>query len=316
MRILILGAGAIGGYFGAHLVRGGHNVTFLVRARRAETLRAVGLQIRSPLGSFSAAVTVAEHGNAMAPFDVVLVSCKAYDLDDAVASIEPAVQPGTLIVPLLNGTRHLEVLARRFPNAVSGALSHLSVKLCDDGAVEQLTPHAVIRVGGLHTRDQGKVRERLAPLVATWRQAGIDSVLSDNIATEMWAKHIFIATLAAATCLMRAPVGAVLGGRGGEAFIHRLFKEAVAVGTRVAPGVRPEHVEGYEAALLQSGSTVKASMARDVDRGARTEADHIIGDLVRLGAEHGIATPLLSLALLNLDAYDAVRSAIMPRARS
>lgn len=310
MRTLILGAGAIGGFFGGHLARVGHDVTFLARPARAAVLRRTGLQIRSQLGSFATKVAVIENGDAVWPFDAVLLSCKAYDLEQAVASIEPTLGPQTIVIPLLNGTRHLEALSHRLPLArICGGLSHLSSTLASDGVIEHSTPHAVIRVGSLHARDEVLVYERLRTLIDAWQNAGLDASISEDILTEMWAKHIFIAALAAATCLMRASVGAILQIDGGDDFMRRLFDEAVAVGTSMAPGVGTKHLEGYNAMLFEAGSPVKASMARDIDSGRPTEVDHIIGDLVRCGTEQGVATPLMSLALLNLRAYDATRTA-------
>ena len=229
MRILVLGAGAVGGYFGGRLVEAGGDVTFLVRERRAAELAADGLAIRSPCGDATVRVQTVRAGEALAPYDVVLLGCKAYDLESAMDSIAPAMGAESAVLPLLNGLSHLDRLDRRFGAArVLGGLAQIAATLGAGGRIEHLNkapPHHLRRA-----RRQAQ-RARRRPWRRCWRKGRFDSALSDEIVLEMWEKFVLLATLAGMTCLMRAPVGAIVATSDGEALMTELLAECAAVAT-------------------------------------------------------------------------------------
>jgi 2-dehydropantoate 2-reductase len=309
MRLMILGAGGTGGYFGGRLAQAGVDATFLVRPARAALLRERGLRIRSPLGDADIAVqavTADELAHA-APFDLVLLSCKAYDLDSAMDAIAPAVAAGARVLPLLNGLRHYEALDARFGFAnVPGGLCFISATLGADGEILHLGKPASMTFG---EREGQAPDARLQALAAACTQAGIDHMHTPDIAQAQWAKYSFLTALAAGTCLMRAPIGTIVAGEGGADFMAALHGECLAVAAASGQSIPDAAQASALDTLTTAGSPMKASMLRDLEAGQRVEAAHIVGDMVHRAAAHGIATPHLQAAWVHLQAYEAQRPA-------
>ncbi|KAF1703048.1 2-dehydropantoate 2-reductase [Pseudoxanthomonas suwonensis] len=305
MRVLVLGAGGTGGYFGGRLAQGGGDVTFLVRPARAALLRERGLRIRSPLGDADlqvASLTAEELPAAVArqPFDLVLLSCKAYDLDSAIEAVAPAMVPGTTLMPILNGLQHYPALDARFGRGnVLGGLCFISATLGEDGSILHLGRPASITFG---ERDGGS-SARVEAFAALCAQAGIDHRASADIGQEQWIKFSFLAALAAGTCLMRASVGQIVAGEGGEDFMAALHEECLAVAAAEGQPVPDKARDIARASLVQACSDVKASMLRDLEAGNRVEAAHIVGDMWHRARRHGQPAPLLQAAWVNLQAY-------------
>ena len=302
MRILVVGAGAIGGYFGGRLLEAGRDVTFLVRRERSERLAATGLVIRSGSGDYTLPNPSTVRAEDLArPFDLVLVSCKAYDLEGAIAGFAPAVGPETLILPLLNGMRHLDRLDRQFGSgAVLGGLCLISSGLDPEGRIlHHNTMHGIV----FGERD-GPPSARAEAVAAAFAGARFNARLSTEILQEMWEKWVFIASLAGINCLMRGTVADYLAA-GGGGLAAALVDECAAIAGR--QGFPPG-----EAALakvrteLTVPSGLTASMLRDLERQAPIEADHVIGDLLGRG-EPG-ASPLLTIVLAHLKTYEARRA--------
>ncbi|ACB81271.1 2-dehydropantoate 2-reductase [Methylorubrum populi BJ001] len=308
MRILVVGAGATGGYFGARLLEAGRDVTFLVRPARAEKLAAQGLSVRSPVGDLhiDAPKTVTADGLAEAgPFDLVLLSAKAYDLDTVVADVAPAVGAGTAVLPILNGLRHLDVLDRAFgAEKVLGGSCGIVATLTRDGEIRQMTELHTLTYG---ERD-GTRSERIARIEAQMEGARFQARASDKILLEMWEKWVFLATLAGATTLMRAAVGDIVAAPGGPAFIEALHDECQAVAVANGYGAREKVFAGARKMLTAEGSAMTASMLRDIEGNARIEADHIVGDLIERGRANNVATPVLERVLTHLKAYEHRRA--------
>ncbi len=305
MRILVVGAGAIGGYFGGRLLQAGCDVTFLVRPRRAAELASAGLVIRSPAGDVTLpnpatvqADTLKEH------FDVVLLSCKAYDLDDAIASFAPAIGPQTAIIPLLNGMRHLDVLDARFGrDHVLGGLCAIAATLNEKREVVQLQPMQSLAFG----ERAGGVSERVRAIFELFKRGNFNAAASEQILQEMWEKWVFLASLAASTTLMRAPVGVILGAPGGKEFLLGMLDECSAVAAAAGfPPAGPffQRVSGM---LTTEGSPMTASMFRDLKAGLPVEADHVIGDLVARADTAKVPVPKLRIAYTQLKVYEAQR---------
>lgn len=311
MRILVLGAGGTGGYFGGRLAQAGVDVTFLVRPVRAAQLDSEGLVIRSPLGdaSFPVAHVTADALPALAaeqPFDLVILSCKAYDLDSAIEAIAPAVSSRTTVLPILNGLRHYAALDARFGrDAVLGGLCFISATKAADGAVLHLAPAAKLTFG---ERDTPGSSARVLALAAACVQAGVDHVASDAIGQEQWVKYTFLTTLAAATCLMRADVGTIVATDDGAEIVRGLYAECLAVAEAAGEPI-PEKAQAVAlAATTQEGSALKASMLRDLEAGQQVEAEQIVGDMLVRARATGQAAPLLAVAYAHLQAYQRQRA--------
>lgn len=304
MRVLILGAGGVGGYFGGRLLEAGRDVTFLVRPARAERLARTGLIVKSPFGDINIPTPPTVTSDAIEdPFDVVLLSCKAYDLDDAIEAVQPAIGPGTSIVPLLNGMRHLEVLDDRFgAERVLGGLCAISSTIDEEGRILHLNRIHTL-VFGARTPAQEEVLPRIEEILTG---AGFDGRLSERIAHEMWEKWLFIAAAAGVTCLMRATVGDIVTAAGPEIPLTMLEETSLIA---AANGFPPDLTtyERIRGMLTDAESSLAASMLRDVEAGSRTEADHIVGDLIDRRPA-GSETPLLDLAFAHLRAYERRRA--------
>jgi 2-dehydropantoate 2-reductase len=306
MRILVVGAGAIGGYFGGRLLEAGRDVTFLVRPRRAAQLAKTGLVIRSPFGDVTLPAPPTVTADTLRePFDLILLSCKSYDLPSAADSFAPAVGPNTAILPLLNGMGHMDYLGRRFgAGAVLGGQCVISVTLDGDGRVLHLNDTHGASFG---ERD-GAVSPRTEAIAATCEGARFDSRLSTAILQEMWEKWVLITTVAGITCLMRANVGDIIEAGAGHLSLA-LLDECAGIATALGFAPSAAAMTRNRAMLTAKGSTFAASMLRDVERGAPTEADHILGDLIRRGGDGGGPNdlPLLRIAYAHLRAYEARR---------
>jgi 2-dehydropantoate 2-reductase len=306
MRILVVGAGAIGGYFGGRLLQAGCDVTFLVRSRRAAELARDGLVIKSPNGD----VTLKNPPTVQADkldekFDVVLLSCKAFDLDDAIKSFAPAVGPQTAIIPLLNGMRHLDVLDTSFgKDRVLGGLCGIAVTLDEHRHVVQLTP--VFQSLSFGERD-GAQSNRVRAIAEALAVGNIGSQASENIIQEMWEKWVLLATLAASTSLMRAPVGDILAAPGGRDFMLGLRDECSAVAKAAGHAPREALLTRLSGMLTTEGSPLTASMFRDIKAAAPVEADHIVGDLIARGDAAKVPVPRLRIAYTHLKAYERQR---------
>ncbi|WP_313927948.1 2-dehydropantoate 2-reductase [Pseudoxanthomonas sp.] len=309
MRLLVLGAGGTGGYFGGRLAQAGIDVSFLVRPARAVLLRERGLRLRSPLGDADVAVQVltTEGLAAVAPFDLVLLSCKAYDLDSAMDAIAPAVASGAAVLPLLNGLRHYEALDARFGfDKILGGLCFISATLGADGEILHLGKPASMTFG---ERTGQSPDTRLQALAAACTQAGIDHAHTPDIAQAQWVKYSFLTALAAGTCLMRAPIGEIVAGEDGVAFMAGLHDECLAIAAASGQPIPAAAQASARDTLTAAGSPMKASMLRDLESGQRVEAAHIVGDMVHRAHAHGVDVPRLQAAWVHLQAYEAQRAA-------
>ncbi|MBS0394940.1 MAG: 2-dehydropantoate 2-reductase [Proteobacteria bacterium] len=301
MRILIVGAGATGGYFGGRLLEAGRDVTFLVRPARAAALATRGLVIHSPRGDYRhprPPVVTAEQLSG--PYDLVLLACKAYDLDGAIASFAPAVGPATTILPLLNGLRHLDRLDARFGlRAALGGQCVISAALDPDGAIRHLNEAHALSFG---ERD-GSASARVAALAEACAGARFEARPSGAIVQEMWDKWVFIAALAGSTCLLRATVGDIVAAGGAELAVA-LHEECAAIAAGLGHPMAAATRQRNHALLTTPGSSFAASMLRDIERGGPTEGEHVLTDLLRRAAA---PPPLLRIAAVHVAAYEARR---------
>jgi len=306
MRILILGAGAIGGYFGGRLVEAGADVTFLVRPRRAEQLAHDGLVIESGFVNVKLPVKCITGGTSDRAFDMAIIACKAYDLATAISDIVPYVGQDAAVLPLLNGIAHLDLLREAFgAENVLGGTCHIGVTVTPSGAVRHLNKLQSIALGEL----AGDRSERVGTFEKLLGKAKLNARLSTDIVQDMWNKFVMLATLAGTTCLMRASIGDIMKSKGGRHFIIEMLQECedIAAATDHRPDADFMVRTRTELTTLESPQT--SSMLRDMRSGGRTEADHILGDMVRRAQGAEIAAPLIRAAYCHLQVYETGRQA-------
>ena len=305
MRILVLGAGAIGGYFGGRLAAAGNDVTFLVRAKRRAQLAQDGLRIVSPLGDLTLQAQTATADELTPDYDVVLLTCKAYDLPSAMDSIAPAIAETCGIVPMLNGMAHLDMLAERFGRRhVMGGTCSISVALDAKGVIRHANQLQRISFGELDKTESARARD----LASAFGRTSLDWELAPDILQNMWEKISFLSVLAATNCLFRANIGQINHASGGPEAIEQALTANFEIAKREGHPVRPEAVEFARKTLINPASTLRGSMLHDLESGARVEADHIVGWMLAKAREHGIDDTVLSFAYTALKAYEARRS--------
>ncbi len=305
MRFLIVGAGALGGYFGGRLLAAGRDVTFLVRQRRAAELEAGGLVVESPRGNLRLPPPPHRLAAELQPdYDVVVVACKAYDLEQTMESFAGAVGPGTAILPLLNGMSHLERLAARFGEAaVLGGLCMISAVLGPGGIVLHLNEAHTLVYG---ERD-GSRSARVEAIAADFADAGFDARLSTEIVQAMWEKWVTIASVAGINCLIRATLGEIVAV-GAADLATALLDECAAIAARQGHAPRERALMQIRGMLTTPGSTMTASMLKDLERGAPIEAEAIIGDLLALAEPAVRQRSLLRIVDAQLRAYELRRA--------
>jgi 2-dehydropantoate 2-reductase len=315
MKILVLGAGGIGGYYGGRLAQAGADVTFLVRPKRRAQLERDGLVVESPKGGFTMPARAIEAAEVRPGYDYVLFTCKAYDLDTAMDAIAPAVVRGReapagiehpAVVPMLNGLAHMERLDARFGAArVMGGTAHINVMLKPDGTIWHGDPLHAMWFG---ERDRGRSPRALA-LDEAVKRAGLDGGLSQDIERDMWEKIVFLCALASVTCLFRGNVREIMAAPGGrEAMLRAIAaNKAIAIAEGHAP--RDSAIERATQRLTDPEGLWSASMLRDLESGGQVEADHVVGWMLERARRHGVDDTVLSTAYTHLKAYERRREA-------
>ena len=299
-RILIVGAGSVGGYFGGRLAEAGRNVTFLVRRHRAEQLKQSGLKLISPHGDVTITPQLVRTGELNAAYDIVLLTVKAYALEKAMADFTQAVGRETMIVPFLNGMRHLDLLTAQFgPQPVMGGVCLVATSVKDDGSIVQMNELQSLSYGEL----SGESSPRVEKLHRALSGAGFDSRLSQNIAQEMWDKWIYLATLGGINCLLRGTIGEIEAAPGGSRLARNLLTECSAVAAASGHAPAAEVIAKIQTAVTAPGSSQTSSMYRDLTVGKPVEADQIIGDMMVRANQLGVSTPLLEAAFASLKIY-------------
>jgi 2-dehydropantoate 2-reductase len=309
VRILVIGAGAVGGYFGGRLAQAGRDVTFLVRAKRAEEIKANGIEIVSPHGDLTVHPKIITASQIAEAYDVILLSVKSYSLAGAMDDFAGAVGGETMILPMLNGMRHIELLIARFGDRpVLGGVCLVATEIDEDGRIQQLADFQKLVYGEL----DGHRTPRLQQLDATLKGAGFDAAASDNILDDMWRKWVMLASVGSITCLMRGSVGEIASIPGGTDVSLSVLRECSSIATACGYPPSDAFLEQQTATLTASGSTLTSSMYRDLKKGAPVEHETILGDLVEKGRKHGLITPILQAAFVNLSIYQRGRDSAKP----
>lgn len=299
-RILVVGAGATGGYFGGRLVEAGRDVTFLVRPARYDFLSHRGLLITEEGRTRTVDAPLITAGEVKPAYDAVVLAVKAGGLESAVSDVEGIIGPDTPVIPFLNGMAHLDLLNTRFGrDSVLGGAVRVVSKIDRHGDIVALAPGASMVIG----EQDGAATARLHALAATFDSAGFEFNTSDDIEGVMWQKWVFISTVNAITCLMRATIGEVVAVPGGSAFATDVLDEAAAIAAAAGHPVPEAALAATTATITRQGSPFVPSMYRDLSDGLPVEVEHVLGDLVERGARLGVATPLLNLATTNMRIY-------------
>lgn len=300
MRILMAGAGATGGYFGARLAQAGQDVTFLVRERRFQQLQMNGLVLQTPQGTEKLEPQLIQARSLSDHYDLIIITVKSFALEQLMEDIAPAVGLDTLIMPILNGMRHIATLQQRFgDNKVIGGLCKINATLGESGEVIQMTPLHQLYYGAL----DGNNDARLQRVDAALRTSQVDNRFSDNIMDELWEKWLLLSTLGAVCCLARGDTQQILTTRGGEALLQGIFSEILAVISAEGYQPRPAVTARIFELLNNPETPMTSSMYRDLTQGFDIEADQVIGDLLLRAKRKGLITPLLNAVDVNLQVY-------------
>jgi len=308
MRILVVGAGAVGGYFGACLAAAGRDVTFLVRERRAAQLRDLGLQVKSQNDDFAIApadlklISAEQLAASKSAYDLILLATKAYALEAAMDNFAPAVGANTAILPILNGMRHLDILSARFGGQhVLGGASRIVSDLDPEGRVLHIEPWKDLAFGEVDKR----VTPRIEAIAKTLHGAGFEDMLMPDIVAFMWQKWMLLASMAGLTCLLRGSIGEIARAPFGIETEQAFLRETAAIATASGYPPSDKSFAAVTARLTDPESTLTASMYRDLMKNSPVEADHILGDLLRRGNALGLPSPLLQAAYVALSVYSA-----------
>jgi 2-dehydropantoate 2-reductase len=307
MRILVLGAGALGGYFGGRLHQAGLDPCFLVRPQRAAALARDGLRIASGLGDYQAKVRLITPDALQPGFDVLLLTCKAYDLAEAIETSRPAVDARTTILPVLNGISHIATLRKAFGDGpVLGGLAKIQASLAPDGMIRHLNDWRWLTFGEV----AGGMSRRVESMAAAFSAApGMVATAVPDIMAQMWEKLVHLGTSAMCTVLMRANVGEIARAPGGIAFMHGVLEANAAIAAAEGFPVGDAFQQQYRGVFGDSASAYTASMLRDLEAGGRIEADHILGFLLEAARRHGLPCALHEAAFLHAKAYEQRRDA-------
>jgi len=313
MRILVIGAGAVGGYFGGRLADAGRDVTFLVRGRQSEAIRQHGLRILSPHGNATLYPKLISTDEIAGSYDLIILCVKAYSLAVAMKDFAAAVASNTIILPLLNGMRHIELLARRFgDDSVIGGVCLISAEIDPEGRIVQLTDiHRLV-----YGERTGNDSARISALNEAMQGAMFDARTSGNILQEMWEKWVLLASLGSATCLLHANIGEIEAIPDGADLPRAILSECSAISTACGYPPGAAFLARGEKVLTTRGSSLTSSMYRDLIRNAPVEVDQILGDLLERGRRLGITAPLLEAACVSLRIHQARLSASKTQANA
>lgn len=289
MRIAVMAAGAVGGYFGGRLAAAGHDVNFVARGAQLEALRNSGLKIESPLGNLHLDnVHATSDPKEIGPVDVVLFAVKLWDTEIAAEAAKPLVGPQTRVITLQNGIDSAERVAPILgADQVVGGSAYIASVIGSPGVISHTSQFAKMVCG----RIDGKPDAQLAAFTAAAKDAGIDIAQSGNINRERWEKFVFLVALSGATGAMRSPLGAILADPDTRAFFQSLMAEVIALAHAKGVTLDPDFLESRMKFADTAPKGMKASLLHDLERGNRIEVDWLAGKVAALGRELDVPTP-------------------------
>jgi 2-dehydropantoate 2-reductase len=288
MRIAIVGAGGVGGYFGGRLAEAGADVHFLARGAHLAAMKARGLRIRSPKGDAHVArVNAADDPAAIGPCEIVLFAVKLYDAEQASRLLSPLVGPGTAVIPLQNGVDGVEIVSRAVGREhAAGGTCYVSAAITEPGVITHTAMDHLIF--GEH---DGSRSPRLESLLAACARASFQSTLSSDITVDIWTKFTRLSVLSGMTAVTRSPLGVIMTDPDLRAMLKAAVAEALAVAHARGVAVRGDMVEDVVQAYDALPAHTKASMLVDLEHGRRLELPWLSGAVARIGRELGVATP-------------------------
>ncbi|MBF7020180.1 2-dehydropantoate 2-reductase [Staphylococcus sp. 18_1_E_LY] len=301
MRILVLGAGGIGGYFGGRLAESGKDVTFLVRNKRKASLSENGLVINSVNGNYVFSPKLITKEDSVEPYDVVLLSTKAYHLENAIEDLKPFIGEQTVIIPLLNGIAHVEKLQQAFgENKVFGGLCIIETTLDSQGEINHTSDFDQLIFGELN----GEQTERAKKIESALSGTRAKIILSDNINKDMWHKYLMITVMSSVTTLMHAPIGPIRDSEDGKSYIEDMYNEVAQIMRIHQAPISNNIVNNYMKSLDNLSYHFKTSMQRDMEKGLNIEGHHIQGYMLNLAHQYHFEAPLLRSAYQHLNVYN------------
>ena len=299
MKILVLGSGGIGGFFGSYLVEAGADVTFLVRSKRKEILSINGLNIVSSLGNLSIKPKTILSEELKPIYDVIIVTCKTYDLDQAILDLRPIKGKG-IIIPFLNGINHIEKLDKEFGSLnVMGGVAHISSNVNEQGTIEHFSEFKKLTFGNRNLINDDKIKS----FYEICQKTKFDSVLSENINLDLWKKWVFISTVAGATSLFRSSLGEITKHDYGKKVVIDLFHECAEIAKLNGYDFDENEKNLQIKTVTNSGSPIKASMLRDIEKKSLTEHEEIFGDLIVAGNKYNVNCPILMSSYIKMKIY-------------
>lgn len=292
MRFAIMGSGGVGGVLGLHLQRAGHDVTFIARGSHLEAMRRNGLRLISPHGTIEERVRAVGDPAEAGPADVVIVTVKYYDLEDAARAIRPIVAPGTVVVPFLNGVEAPGILADVLgAEAVAGGVARIGAVVGAPGELHQSSPFADFQVGPLNPAQEETLRRWIAEAPDA---PGVTLSYSDDVVVELWKKLSFLAAFSGLTALTRSPCGVPRATPETAELFRAAITEGVAVGRAMGVALPPGIEDALWTFVQGLPAVMKSSMLEDLERGRRLELPWLSGAVVRLGRAAGVETPVSS----------------------
>jgi 2-dehydropantoate 2-reductase len=291
VRVAILGAGGVGGYYGGLLARAGHPVAMLARGAHLAALLARGIEVRNPGETFTAAVAATDDPRQLGEVELAILAVKSYSLPEIVPAVRQVAAAGATILPLLNGVEVNDRLAAGGVPAANqlGGLSRISAARVAPGVVERRSPFQAVVVGEL----QGGISERAERIAAMLRDAGVEGArASGEITADLWRKFAFIATMATACGLARSPVGPLRATPLGHLLLERAVREVVAVARARGVALDADEEAKVVKVIDSMPETMRPSFLLDLEAGGPTELDDLSGAVARLGRQAGIETPV------------------------
>ena len=288
MRIGVMAAGAVGGYFGGRLAAAGHDVTFFARSSNLAALRENGLTLKSPAGDLHLPhIEATDDPKSVAPVDAVIFAVKLWDTESAGEMIKSIVTPDTRVLTLQNGIDNVERLRAILGDVVIACPAQLSSVISAPGVINHTSPFASLRCG----REANKADPQLSAFVDVAKAAGLDIALAPDIEVQVWSKFALLVALSGMTAGTRLPVGAWRSDPDMRAMFLEAVKEVRAVAQARGITLGDDFADKSVAFIDKSGPGMKSAMANDLDRGNRLELDWLTGAVVALGRKLGVATP-------------------------
>ncbi|HYX63626.1 MAG TPA: 2-dehydropantoate 2-reductase [Burkholderiales bacterium] len=300
MKIAAIGAGGVGGYFGARLQQAGHDVAFIARGRHLAAIRKNGLTVESPLGNAKLAVKVYERPEEIGPVDVVMFAVKLWDTSAAAESIRPLLAGGGVVIPFQNGVESVDALRKVFgERPVMGGSAYIASRISAPGVIEHIGQMCRLQFGPL-LPDQQPAAEKF---LAACKQAGINAEMAEDVIRAIWEKFVFLVAVSSATAASRAPLGVVRADPDLRGLFEQAMRETWTVGRARGVKLADDFIPTRMKALDSLPYEMKASMAHDLEAGGKLEAPWLCGAVARMARELGLEAPVNATVYAALKPY-------------